>query len=72
MPEYNKISFNGKTIDLTGDTVTAADVANGKKFHLPSGVVATGTLSFINCYSGTTEPSSSLGQDGDVYLKVAS
>ena len=72
MPEYNKITFNGKTIDLTGDTVTAADVANGKQFHLPSGVVTTGALSFITCYTGTTDPSSSLGQNGDVYLKVAS
>lgn len=72
MPTYNKITFNGKTIDLTGDTVTAADVANGKQFHLPSGVITTGTLSFITCYTGTTDPSSSLGQDGDVYLKVSS
>lgn len=30
-------------IDLTGDTVTAADVAQGKTFHLPSGAPATGT-----------------------------
>lgn len=72
MPEYNKITFNGKTIDLTGDTVTAADVANGKQFHLPSGVITNGTLTFITCYTGTSDPSSSLGSDGDVYLKVSS
>lgn len=72
MPEYNKITFNGKTIDLTSDTVTAADVANSKRFHLPSGVITTGTLEFITCYTGTSDPSSSLGQDGDVYLKVSS
>lgn len=72
MPEYNKITFNGKTIDLTSDTVTAADVANGKQFHLPSGVIANGTLTFITCYTGSSTPSSSLGQDGDIYLKVVS
>lgn len=40
----NKVVYNGTTlIDLTADTVTAADVAHGKTFHLPSGAPATGT-----------------------------
>lgn len=44
----NKVSYveNGTPrtlIDLTADTVTAADVAQGKTFHLPSGAPATGT-----------------------------
>ena len=40
----NKVIFGGDTlIDLTGDTVTAADVLNGKTFHLPSGETGTGT-----------------------------
>lgn len=43
--EYkNKVVYGGNTlIDLTGDDVTAADVASGKKFHLPSGEPAVGT-----------------------------
>lgn len=43
--EYkNKVIYGGNTlIDLTGDDVTAADVASGKKFHLPSGEPAVGT-----------------------------
>ena len=42
----NKIIINGVTkIDLTGDDVAAADVASGKKFHLPSGEPAVGTAS---------------------------
>jgi len=42
----NKFVVNGVTrLDLTGDNVTAADVAEGKIFHLPSGVQATGTAS---------------------------
>lgn len=41
----NKVVYNGNTlIDLTSDTVTAADVAQGKKFHLPNGQQATGTM----------------------------
>lgn len=40
----NKIVYNNETlIDLTGDTATAADVAQGKSFHLASGEPAVGT-----------------------------
>ena len=42
----NKIILNGETIlDLTNDTVTAEDVAQGKIFHLANGEVAVGTAS---------------------------
>ena len=42
----NKVVLSGETlIDLTSDTVTAADVASGKTFHLPNGEQATGTAS---------------------------
>lgn len=42
----NKIIYNGNTlIDLSGDTVSAADVAQGKIFHLPTGEQAVGTAS---------------------------
>ena len=42
----NKIIYGSSTlIDLTGDDVTAADVAAGKIFHLPSGVQSVGTAS---------------------------
>ena len=41
----NKIVYAGTTlIDLTSDDVTAGDVLSGKKFHLPSGAAATGTI----------------------------
>lgn len=41
----NKVVYAGTTlIDLTGDDVTAASVLSGKKFHLPSGAAATGTI----------------------------
>ena len=40
----NKVVYGGNTlIDLTGDTVTAADVQTGKIFHLKDGSTTTGT-----------------------------
>lgn len=40
----NKVVYNGSTlIDLENDTAVASDVAQGKKFHLATGVIATGT-----------------------------
>ena len=43
--EYiNKVVYGGNTlIDLTGDTVAAADVQSGKTFHLKDGSTTTGT-----------------------------
>lgn len=41
----NKVVYNGVTlVDLTEDTVTAADVATGKYFHLATGERVQGTL----------------------------
>lgn len=40
----NKVVYAGNTlIDLTGDTVTRADVQSGKSFHLKDGSTTTGT-----------------------------
>lgn len=49
MPDnvINKVIYGGRTlIDLTADTITAADVQSGVTFHLPSGQVATGTCTY--------------------------
>ena len=43
----NKIIYGGNVlIDLTGDTVTAADVQSGVTFHLPSGATGAGTCTY--------------------------
>lgn len=43
----NKVIYGGSTlIDLTSDTVTAADVQSGVTFHLPSGAVGTGSCAY--------------------------
>lgn len=42
----NKIVYNGSTlIDLTGDTVTASNLAQGVTAHDASGAPITGTMS---------------------------
>lgn len=43
----NKVVFGTETlIDLTGDTVTAADILSGKKAHDKSGAQITGTCTY--------------------------
>lgn len=43
----NKVIYGGTVlIDLTSDTVTAADVQSGVTFHLPSGATGTGTCAY--------------------------
>jgi len=43
----NKVIYGNQTlIDLTNDDVTLNDVLAGKKFHLPSGELGTGTCSY--------------------------
>ena len=45
--DINKVVLGDETLlDLTADTVTAADVAAGKTLHLASGASATGTASY--------------------------
>lgn len=66
----SKITLNGVVqIDLTQDTVTSAsDFVDGKKGHLRDGTTATGSLVVNRYYTGTSTPSSSLGNNGDLYL----
>lgn len=45
----NKVVFGSEILlDLTSDTVTPSDVLNGSTFHLPNGIISTGTCSY-NC-----------------------
>ena len=44
-PYVNKVIYGGQTlIDISTDTITAADVSVGVTFHLGSGATATGAL----------------------------
>lgn len=43
----SKVIYGNRTlIDLTGDTVTASDVINSKKFHNADGTIGTGTCTY--------------------------
>ena len=68
----NKVVYGNNTlIDITDTTATASDVAQGKYFYTNAGTRTQGTLSFVTYYTGSTTPSSSLGNDGDIYLKTS-
>lgn len=57
----NKVIYNGTTlIDLTGDTITEADVINGKTFHKSDGTIVTGTSTFDADTSDATASTSEI------------
>ena len=65
----NKVDINGSTVlDLTSDTVTASNLVSGCTAHDKSGTVITGTMVIQNYYSGSSAPTSSTGNDGDIYF----
>lgn len=45
----------------------AADVRAGSTFTSPAGLMAVGTAK--TCYVGTSDPTASVGADGDIYIK---
>ena len=51
----SKVIYNGNTlIDLTADTITAADLASGKTAHDKSGAIITGTNTYDSDTSNDT------------------
>ena len=67
----NKVSINGMTVfDLTADTVTPETLSVGVTAHNAAGELITGThIEPVTYYTGEDEPSSDLGNDGDIYLQ---
>ena len=67
----NKVNFGNNTLlDVSNDTVTANTLLSGYTAHDNSGTQVTGAVVFVTYYTGSTDPASSLGNDGDIYLKV--
>ena len=67
----NHVIINGKTVvDLRNDTVSADKLLKGVTAHDKTGAAITGALSFATVYTGSGEPSSSLGEEGDLYLDL--
>lgn len=66
------VSIFNVTGTYTSDaTAASADILRGETAYV-NGSKVTGTLDIITYYTGTSEPSSSQGSNGDIYLKVAS
>lgn len=67
----NKVIYGTETlVDLTSDTVTTNTLLAGTTAHAKDGSAITGAVEFSKIYTGTEEPSNSLGNDGDLYLKT--
>lgn len=67
----NKVIWGNTTlIDLTSDTVTPDKVLSGVTFHKADGVVASGSVVVQTYYTGSAAPASSLGVNGDLYLRT--
>lgn len=57
--------------DVTGVTAAAGDVVSGKDIVNSSGTIVHGSLVIQHYYTGSGDPSSSLGSNGDIYLKTS-
>lgn len=67
----SKVVYGGTTlIDLTADTVAAETLVSGTTAHKADGMAVTGSLVIQHYYTGSSTPSASLGEDGDIYLEV--
>lgn len=56
--------------DVTNVTAAAGDVVSGKTIVDSTGATVNGSLVINRYYTGSSAPSSSLGSNGDLYLKV--
>lgn len=66
----SKVIYGGETlIDLTADTVNANNTLVGASGHGADGEAFNGAVQFVTYYTGTSEPSASLGSNGDIYLQ---
>lgn len=52
----------------TTTTATASDILETKTAYNNSGTLMTGSLHIVKYFTGSTTPSSSVGDDGDIYL----
>ena len=66
----SKVVYGGETlIDLTSDTVASNNLLSGYTAHGADGEAVNGGVSFVTYYTGSSAPSASLGEVGDIYLQ---
>lgn len=67
----NKIIYCDRTLlDMTDATALAPNIESGYSAYGADGAKINGTLVVNHIHIGSTEPSSSLGADGDIYLQI--
>ena len=67
------VKSDGTTLmDITDTTAVASDVTSGKVFYTADGTQTTGTAVAQTIYCGSSTPSSSLGNNGDLYMRTSS
>ena len=71
--------ISGGTINGTAVSVSASELVSGSETKTANGTYDVTNLAslvvdidFVTYYTGTTDPASSLGSNGDIYLKVVS
>lgn len=70
-PYPNKIEYFGVVkLDLSNDSVSASSLLSGETAHDASGKPISGTVVINKYYAGTSAPSASLGNDGDIYIQL--
>lgn len=65
------VYFNETLMDISDTTATAANIQSGYSAYLASGQKVNGQLVIQHYYTGSSAPSSSLGEDGDIYLQTS-
>lgn len=67
----NKVVYGSRTlVDLTNDTVVSDKLVSGYTAHDKAGNAITGALKIQTYRTGSGEPSSSLGEEGDLYFDL--
>ena len=67
----NKVVYGTTTlVDLTDLQTQSSNVLNGVTYVDKAGNKGTGNVVIQKYYTGSTTPASSLGSNGDLYLKV--
>lgn len=57
-------------VDVTDTTATANTILQGYGAHIADGSFVNGNVIVNRYYTGSSAPSASLGNNGDLYLKV--